>query len=500
MPLKNNFNKVLLISPLCEHPRYPLYFPSENLGIGYLAAYLRSKEIGVDVLDANMLGLDSSEVVKKIVLSEYALIGIATSSFLLIREAMEIAQKIKHLNQEIHITVGGHFATFSHREILESTVCINSVVRGEGEITIYKLYHSIINKIRLDTIDGITFRRINGEIIVNNPSELIANLDSIPWPERDTLSILMQNKHPWPTQLTTSRGCYANCSFCDIRAFSGTLWRARSVTDIVDEIEYLQKNYGSNCFRFTDDEFIGPKPYGPMRAFEFANEVIKRGLKVKFMIDARAHMVEEKLFTILKEAGVIDCLIGIESGVDRILKLYNKGVSVRTNENAIRILHKLHISLNLAFIMFDPRMTFDELIQNYNFLSENKIITVDSLRSWIWPLEGTPLKKVLVQQGLVEVIGFDEFKFNFLDPKVQNVYSIIEKCSLLAFELERTIFRLKIHPQNKDLLQVINLTNLEIWDDLFKSALINQEEFDYSKYKKKFNSFNQQLHLLAKNI
>ena len=42
--------KVLLIAPYFENPEYPTYLPSENLGIGYIAAFLRKNNIEVDIL------------------------------------------------------------------------------------------------------------------------------------------------------------------------------------------------------------------------------------------------------------------------------------------------------------------------------------------------------------------------------------------------------------------------------------------------------------------
>ena len=62
--------------------------------------------------------------------------------------------------------------------------------------------------------------------------------------------------------------------------------------------------------------------------------------------------------------------MGIEAGVDRILGLYNKLNSSDDNQRAVSLMRKLGITFDASgYIMFDPRMTLDELRQNARHLS-----------------------------------------------------------------------------------------------------------------------------------
>lgn len=467
--------RVLLLSPFFQNEDYPLYLPSENLGIGYLASYLRKNGIIVDIIDANMEELYADKLISKISnIEQYSIVGISVTFQLVFSEVERIAKHIKRKVPTVHITVGGHFATFKHLEIIKNSDNIDSVIRGDGEQTLLELVIALKNQDDFSCIKGLTYRSQFGEIIENETRAILDDINVLPWPDRDTLNKV---NHSCPTQITSSRGCYGNCSFCDIRAFYGPRWRARDPIDVVDEIEYLNKNYGSKVFRFTDDEFIGPKPMGPQRAIKIANEIVKRSLKVELLISARANMVDYELFKVLKEAGTKECLIGIESGVDRILKLYNKKMTVEENLKAIEVLRKLDINLNLAFIMFDPRMTFDELKQNYEFLKTNDLVTVDALRSWLWALSGTPLVKQLYDSDLVIAEGIDFLEYKFADKDVFNVFRLVKRIEKLTFNIEKEIF---FYNKNKDVTNVDISKELKIYKD-FWICVFEELLIDYSK-------------------
>jgi len=476
--------KILLIFPFCQNPHYPIYLPSENLGLAYIAAYLRKNGLSVDILDANMHEWTSKKIITEVDITQYSFCGIGVSSHLLLNETLKISKEIKSINPACHMTIGGHFATFQAQRILENGLNIDSVVMRDGEKTMLDLIKNLSWTKNLENILGLCFRDKSGNIKINNSRPLIQELDSLPWPARDTLLYLKEMSHSWPTQISSSRGCYGSCTYCDMSNFYRRSWRARSAKDVVDEIEYLNKEYGSRVFRFSDDEFIGPKPRGPKRAREIALEILKRNLAVELMIDARAQAIDRELFSLLKDAGVIDCLVGVESGVDRILKLYNKGMTTKDNLKAIQVLKDLGISLNLAFIMIDPRMTFEELKANYHFLKKNDIVTSYSLKTWLWPLHGTTLIKQLKLQGLVVKDKLEQIEYRFIDSDVEKIFNVIKKIKNYCYPLEREIFICMKHGflSEDDLKKEIN-DEKKLWIEIFETILNNPEWDNYESLK-----------------
>lgn len=367
--------------------------------------------------------------------------------------------------------LGGHFATTAFQGIMNDEYSIDSIICGDGEVAIYELCQALLNEMDFNAVHGLVFRDPQSkEVKTNKQRELLTNLDVLPWPARDTLEEIKRLNHPWPTQIATSRGCYGNCSFCGICSFYGRNWRARSAKDVVDEIEYLHNNYGSTVFRLTDDEFIGLPPRGPSRALAIAQEIILRKLDIHLMISARAKAVNKDLFSALRKAGVDDCLIGVESSVDRILQCYHKGISTEDSNTALKILSSVNVRLNLAFIMFDPRMTLEDLKQNYYYLQRNKLLSVDVLKSRLWALHGSDTIKQLEDCGLLDDIGVCEVKYSYKDSRVYQVLKYVDKLAMISFEYEKTIYYLRKYHMNIDISR-FNQRYLDLWCEEFESML-----------------------------
>ncbi len=437
--------RVLLVAPFFEELGYPLYFPSENLGLGYLAAVLREEGVETDIVDANMLGLRAEDLPAHLGARRYDVVGVAIPFQGAVGEARRLARVAADTWPAAHVTAGGHFPTFAHVALLREDRFIRSVVRQDGEDTLRDLVLALDAGRDPEAVAGLSFKDSSGRIVVNPPRPFRADLDTLPWPARDTLRRVEEVGHLWPTQICSCRGCYAACTFCDISEFYARSWRARDPIRVVDEIEHLHREFGSRVFRFSDDQFVGPpvgedSRDGPGRARRIAREVIERGLDVELMISARDELVTPDLFADLAAAGVVDCLVGVESGVDRILELYHKQCTVRDNEEAIRCLREVGIRPRIAFIMFDPRMTLAELRANFDFLVRNGVAGTDALRSRLWPLVGTPLVVELRRQGLVTEESLGHVGYRFADAEVGRIFGAVTECARRSFAVEQALF------------------------------------------------------------
>src|SRR5204862_2874783 len=114
------------------------------------------------------------------------------------------------------------------------------VVRFEGQRTLIELADAIVKQSPWREIRGIGLRDENG-VRTTPPREDRAELDSLPWPERDDITYTDQEL---PTaSVLASRGCPWKCSFCSIITFyegNGTKGRRRrNPINVVDEMEYL---------------------------------------------------------------------------------------------------------------------------------------------------------------------------------------------------------------------------------------------------------------------
>lgn len=368
-----------------------LRWTGEHLGLGYLASSLRSDGHRVKIIDADLLDLYDETVLT--IISDYQpdLVGL-TSCDANADHAVLFTQELRRRLPKVRVCVGGHYATFAYRYLL-SRGSIDYVCRGEGEDAIVNLADRLEKGKDASLIHGI-LSRAGLKKRIERPR--VVDLDKLPFPARDTTGTAIEQGFPIP--VCSSRGCYGSCRFCSICAFYGShdhkQWRAESSERVVFEINALKSRFGATEVVFVDDNFIGPAPDGPTRAFRIAELLYKKGLDTKFSFSCRANDVDPVLFANLKKAGLKKIFIGFESFDDGILRNLHKNTTGEQNRRAITILNSLGISINPSLIMFTPWTTIGTIQEAYSILEE-QIVSYDVavLFSHLWYLSGTLLKR-----------------------------------------------------------------------------------------------------------
>lgn len=359
-----------------EHVFHEVKDYEEHLGIESLAAVLRRNGYTVKLIDAQINKMSKTEILKEIISKDYQLVGFSIFSFSYYI-LQYLCKEIKRENKDIHLTVGGHFSNGAYRELLQNIPELDSVNQGEGEETLLELVRCVLEKKEWRHIKGICYKE-KLQIIKNPNRELITDLDALPFPDRDFLDEKkQQGKKIRTINIYSSRGCYGTCNFCSIKAFyqsEGPVWRSRSAANVVDELEILQNKYNPQLFMFVDDNFMGFGNRGRKRALDIANEIIRRNLKIRFMISCRVNDVEPKLFELLIRAGLIEVFLGVENFCDDELKFFNKGTSCTQNCKAISYLQSKNICVSPGFIMFTPYTTIPNVLKNIEYLQQYNLL------------------------------------------------------------------------------------------------------------------------------
>jgi len=135
-----------------------------------------------------------------------------------------------------------------------------------------------------------------------------------------------------------------------------------------------------------DEEFIGYRPNGQaeQRVLGVANQLESHGLKFETSsradqvfrkrADADWHIKRFEMWKQLVELGLDRCLFGVESGVDSVLKRFNKKTSSKENASAIRSLSLLGVPPRYTYITFDPLMSVEDLLQTHDYQARTDLL------------------------------------------------------------------------------------------------------------------------------
>lgn len=490
-------NKIILVTLSPKTHRTS----EENLGIEYLKSSLVKKGFEVEIIDAWLNNLNVDVVYEKIKQNIADILFVGISSYMSnTAPTIELIQKLKMTDENIKIVCGGFGPTFYPQQYLEAKS--DYIIRGEGEEAICELAYSILygnEPIRVKNIGYIK----DGSMILNDMRCLTDDLDSLPFPSRDTINIVIEKKSS--VNMVTARGCSGNCEFCSVISFfrlsDGKIWRTRSIKNIVDEIEMLYKN-GVTHIKMVDDSFVdGTRDEKWCR--EFADEIEKRKIKVKLRGQIRADKVTDSVLKNLKRAGFFSFACGIENGSQSALSRMNKKATLKDNENALELFKKYDYIVQMGYILFDKETTFEELIENYKFMKKYDFAITKGIFSEMYSAEGTKLNDKLRKNNDLEESNFiaNNNKYIINDLLVRKIYNSLK----LWHKSHSEIYDMTIDPltapksipetsMNKFYQYVMQLKKKDL--EIFKSILTILKECpdaDIYEYIKKSidNSYNE---------
>lgn len=366
------------------------------LGLAYVAAVLEENGYDVRIFDCSV-GLSLNRLMEYLIEYRPHVVGI-TSTTPAFPDARKTAESVRRALPGATIVLGG--AHVSALPAALSYDCFDVGVIAEGELTMLEVVRSIEEDGLSDMsgIAGLAFRR-DGEVVLTEPREYVADLDTIPLPARHLLPPLSAYS-PTPASyrklplavLMTSRGCPYKCTFCDRKVF-GNLTRGHSPDRVVAEVEEALGRYGAREIRFFDDTFTFDKD----RVIEICEQFLRKDLRFSWTCLTRVGAVTKELLKTMKEAGCWQVLYGLESGDQRMLNALKKGHTVEQNEQAVRWAQEVGLGVRGDFIVGTPGETLESLERTLQFAKRLKL-DYAHFNKFI-PFAGTELYEELTEQG-----------------------------------------------------------------------------------------------------
>ncbi len=341
-----------------------------------------------------------------------------------LQQFADLAAYLRASGVDCHFCAGGHYPSLRYDETLNAVPELDSIVCGEGELTLPELMWCLAEEQDWRQVTGIAYRTGHG--CVTTPQRaLITDVDDLPYPIRPFEEVPILGKKA--SFVMASRGCVRNCSFCSIRQFysqaRGKRVRVRNPAKVVEEMRVLHKERGTSIFLFQDDDFPLWGKFGRRWVDEFIKALHAQNLigRIIWKISCRADEVDSQLFARMRDAGLYMVYLGLESGNEIGLRTLNKGLTPDHGLRAVAILRELKLCLGYGFMMFDPSSTVQSVRQNASFLRQVAGGEAAAHFCRMVPYAGTPIEAELARDGRSQGDPTDP-QYDFLDPQTTELF------------------------------------------------------------------------------
>ena len=371
--------KILLINPPHIQIR-GLYarVVFDPLGLAYVAGALLEAGYPVEILDTigegfdqlsqhddnrDVVGLAFDAIRDRIAQANPRIVGIGIPFTIRAESAYRIAGIVKAITPTITTVVGGIHVT-GHAEECLSQPSVDIICMGEGERIIVEVADALSQGGRdadLALIGGIGYRNADGQPQINRREQVVMNLDELPNPARHLLpydryfsaqKVFATGRYGQRfATVSTSRGCPYTCNFCTINILFGRKWRVRSAECVVDEIQYLVREFGVEFIHFEDDNLTLDK----QRTRRIGELLIERRVKVVWDTPngTMAHtLCDDSLLRVLKQSGCKLLCFAPESGDQWAVKnVLKKNIDLEKTKIAVALCKRIGIRTEAFFVI-----------------------------------------------------------------------------------------------------------------------------------------------------
>lgn len=193
------------------------------------------------------------------------------------------------------------------------------------------------------------------------------------------------------TSLFTSRGCPMSCSFCE-SGRHGIIWDALTRYEPLWSVEQQireSKEMGFDGLAYYDDIFIVNKPR-TLKLLEL-NKKYDMVWRCFMRSDILSKHGGKEYLEMMRDAGLIEIFIGVESADNQIKDNIHKGTTIEQDTAVLEWCKELDIRCKMSFIFGLPGESLESMSKTRDWILKNRpsIVQVDRLI----PFPGTPLTK-----------------------------------------------------------------------------------------------------------
>jgi anaerobic magnesium-protoporphyrin IX monomethyl ester cyclase len=417
--------KVLLVLPpmcLYEGAVKRLIPP---LGLCYIAANLLKHGYEVDILDCIVegyetelliapkvyrLGISENDFAERIRRSDHDVICFSMIYSSDLENLYKYAKIVKQVDDRKVVIAGGmHASIYPEKFIMDAgsvdgKPAIDFLVRGEGEFRLIDFIKNLSEgKFDLHA-DGLVGWD-DGKLFVNPQYTQIEDLDDLPFPAYHKVPLEKYFEYnvpfsPYPRgkrvmQIYTSRGCPVGCTFCSSTNFNKA-FRARSVENVIAEIEFYQREYGIDEIQFADDNLTFVKK----RSIELFNALEKLNIQWCTPNGIMINTLDEQVLDSMIRSGLYQITLSLDSGnADTLKEKHRKPVKLHRVPDLMEYLQSRGILMHGTLVVGMPGETVEDIEKGFRFV---ETLPFNSINVFIaQALPGSELFETSIRNGSI---------------------------------------------------------------------------------------------------
>ena len=394
----NEYKKILLIKvPFCEHPDYikkqkfdfkksDTFRPIPSLALASICSFFnkyKTLDYTLKAVDLNIEGYETPNIpidinVYKKLLNNcisnnpYDILAISIMLVYNIRWLEEAVKLSRNKKPSAKIIVGGGYPTIFPKMIFEKHE-IDFAVIGEGEATFLHLINRINNhkdeKFEKKFTFNYAYKDETNKVIVVSRKEKYLDMEDLPPPDWDFINVKRYFKKSGDKILPIEgiRGCPYSCTYCCTYLSWGRKIRRKSTESLINEIVETYNKYNHPTRHFVDDNMSFDKPW----IISFLKRLTKLNLDMEIVFSNFSVLhLNEEILDILKEVGVKQLAIAVETGSKEIQKRIKKNLDFDRVREVVKMLKQRKFFFTIGWMIGFPGETLQQIDETFNLARE----------------------------------------------------------------------------------------------------------------------------------
>lgn len=394
--------KVLLIA--YDNDSHISFFPA---GLAYVASAIREAGHEVEIYQQDIYHYSEEHLTEYLTKHTFDAVGVGgCGGYYQYRKIKAIAEAIDKVPNKPFFWMGGHLPSPEPGYFLKKFKA-DIIMIGESDETVKEVLQVLETTRYWEGVKGIAYLDDKGEVRINARRELIQDIDSIPFPAYDMFNMehyvlysqANSDRSDRGAEILSGRGCPFRCNFC-YRMDSG--FRPRSSAKIIEEIEFLKKNYGVTYISFIDELLMS----SVKRTVDFCNMMLEKNVNVKWCCNGRLNYAskDKEMLRLMRKAGCVFINYGIESMDDTALQRMHKNLTTEMIIKGVENTLEAGISPGLNIIFGNLGENRKSLENDVEFLLKyDDHAQLRTIRP-VTPYPGTELYNYAIEHGLIKDI------------------------------------------------------------------------------------------------